>query len=92
PDDLDFDFAIKPAHSLAELAAMGIEFDAGGLPAETPATLVTLEGTDGPEYWIGLTNFYVITRYNRSPLYAMAVTQLAGAIRNQAGIRLAESR
>jgi membrane-bound lytic murein transglycosylase B len=45
-----------------------------------PATLLTLDGADGPEYWLTFQNFYVITRYNRSPMYAMAVTQLADAI------------
>jgi len=45
-----------------------------------PATLLTLDGSDGVEYWIGFQNFYVITRYNRSPLYAMSVYQLAQAI------------
>lgn len=84
PDDLNEDFPIKPRHSLDELAALGIEFDRRGLPGETAATLIELEGADEPEYWIGLNNFYVITRYNRSPLYAMAVTQLAEAIRERA--------
>ncbi|MEE4639154.1 MAG: lytic murein transglycosylase B [Wenzhouxiangella sp.] len=84
PNDLGEDFPIKPRHSLDELAAMGIEFDAVGLPGDTAATLIELEGADAPEYWIGLNNFYVITRYNRSPLYAMAVTQLAEAIRERA--------
>ncbi|MFW5815963.1 MAG: lytic murein transglycosylase B [Wenzhouxiangella sp.] len=83
PDDLDEDFPIRPRHSLDELAALGIEFDPAGLPGDTPATLIELEGADAPEYWIGLNNFYVITRYNRSPLYAMAVNQLAAAIREQ---------
>lgn len=83
PADLDEDFPIRPRHSLDELAALGIEFDAAGLPGDTAATLIELEGADAPEYWIGLNNFYVITRYNRSPLYAMAVTQLAQAIREQ---------
>ena len=41
------------------------------------ATLVTLEGDEGIEHWIGLKNFYVITRYNHSALYAMAVYQLS---------------
>ena len=80
PAEIDIDFPIKPEHTLAGLAAMGIEFDAGDLPMDTAATIVELEQENGPEYWIGLNNFYVITRYNRSPLYAMAVTQLSDAI------------
>lgn len=83
------DFPLKPADTLAGLRARGIEFDDAGLPPETPATLIELEGENGPEYWIGLNNFYVITRYNRSPLYAMAVTQLADEIAARAPAVLA---
>jgi membrane-bound lytic murein transglycosylase B len=45
-----------------------------------PATLLTLDGAQGEEYWITFKNFYVISRYNRSPLYSLAVWQLAQAI------------
>ncbi len=80
PDSLEQDFPIRPRHSLDELAAMGVVFDPPGMPGDTPATLIELEGEHGPVHWIGLNNFYVITRYNRSPLYAMAVTDLAAEI------------
>jgi membrane-bound lytic murein transglycosylase B len=84
PDELDEEFSTRLRHTLGELEALGIVFDAAGLPADTPATLVELELADGKEYWVGLNNFYVITRYNRSPLYAMAVTQLSEAIAERA--------
>lgn len=44
------------------------------------ATLLTLEAETGPERWITFKNFYVISRYNRSALYSMAVWQLSNAI------------
>lgn len=54
---------------------------------ESAAMGVELEGVYGKEYWLGFNNFYVITRYNRSPMYALAVHQLAQEIyqRKQAG-------
>ena len=66
-------------HTLADLASRGYRPRDAGAP-NLPATLLTLQGVNGPEHWIGYPNFYVITRYNRSPMYAMAVHQLAGEI------------
>jgi membrane-bound lytic murein transglycosylase B len=65
----------------AELAAAGIEVATPPSP-ETPVKLLAMEQAEGPEYWVARHNFYVITRYNRSPLYAMAVHQLSQAIQD----------
>ena len=58
------------------LAARGIKTELD-VPAETPALLLDAERQDGPAYRVGFHNFYVITRYNTSPRYAMAVHDLA---------------
>ncbi|WOT05925.1 lytic murein transglycosylase B [Shewanella youngdeokensis] len=47
-----------------------------------PALVIALEQADHSEHWLGLKNFYVITRYNRSPLYAMAVYQFSQELKN----------
>ncbi|WP_034474223.1 lytic murein transglycosylase B [Aestuariibacter salexigens] len=50
--------------------------------SDSKAKLLEFELAEGAEYWVGLPNFYVITRYNHSPLYAMAVYQLSQRIRD----------
>ncbi len=68
----------KPVHTLAQLKTIGIT-DPLGQPGDTPARLIRLEGEQGTEYWLTFHNFYVITRYNHSDMYAMAVYQLSEA-------------
>lgn len=76
---------IKPSLPLGRLKAAGIHSrQAQG--DDSLAALIALEQEQGPEYWLGFNNFYVITRYNRSPLYAMAVYQLSEEIRKAKGL------
>lgn len=72
--------SLKPSLTLEQLAAKGfVPVKPLSMPG-APATPIQLEGEWGTEYWLGLHNFYVITRYNRSQLYAMAVWQLSQEI------------
>jgi membrane-bound lytic murein transglycosylase B len=69
--------------TVASLRAAGYEFDAA-LPDASPAMLVALEQDENStEYWVGLNNFRVITRYNRSVKYALAAVQLSRAIKER---------
>ena len=72
---------LKPALSLQEIENAGISPLMDGLDKNQRVTAMRLQGNRGEEFWIGLHNFYVITRYNHSKLYAMAVFQLAEEIR-----------
>jgi len=67
---------LKLNDTVASLADQGVGFETE-LGAATPTMLIGLEGDADNEYWVGFKNFYVITRYNRSAMYAMAVYQLA---------------
>ena len=75
---------LDPVKNVGELRALGW-VSADVLRDDIPVTAFRFDGAEGQEYWMGLPNFYVITRYNRSPMYAMAVHQLAQAIRAGAG-------
>ncbi len=73
---------LKPVQSLKTLKENGVS----AVPEwaeDQLATLFELEGAKEPEFWLGLHNFYVITRYNHSQLYAMAVYQLSREILEQ---------
>ncbi len=63
--------------TIAGLKAKGVDFDTAKLPESAKALLIPAEQQAGPAYRVGFKNFEVITRYNRSVRYAMAVHDLA---------------
>jgi membrane-bound lytic murein transglycosylase B len=70
---------LKPQETVTSLSHQGVMFSTE-LPGDAVSQLLTLEGEDGAEYWVGFHNFFVITKYNRSVMYALAVHQLGQAI------------
>jgi len=73
---------IKPHTSVRELREKGLVIP-DGVDENALATLFSVETERGGKLYLGFNNFYVITRYNRSINYAMAVWELAGEIRAQ---------
>jgi len=78
--------SLKPYTTLKQLESQGVALKKNpakpGVDGVDEVTLLKLEGKKGDEYWVGLNNFYVITRYNHSVLYAMAVYQLSEELKN----------
>jgi membrane-bound lytic murein transglycosylase B len=56
------------------------KYFATSLCADSKGELLTYEGDSGIEHWVGFHNFFVITRYNRSVMYALAAHQLGQEI------------
>jgi membrane-bound lytic murein transglycosylase B len=82
--DPDPAFQIEPRNlelneTVDSLNAHGVKVELG-VPGDTPALLLSAEQRDGPSYRVGFHNFYVITRYNASARYGMAVYDLAQAV------------
>lgn len=73
---------LELADTIDSLKTKGVNFDAA-LPSEAPALLIAADDTDGVHWRVGYNNFYVITRYNHSALYAMAVYELASALKQR---------
>jgi len=74
----------KPSLDVKSLIDKGIILGSS-LDKDAKVALLEMESDDGNEYWVASPNFYAITRYNHSPLYAMAVFQLSEAIRQRMG-------
>jgi membrane-bound lytic murein transglycosylase B len=68
--------------TVESLKAKGVAFDSS-LPPDAPAILIAADESDGVHWRVGYNNFYVITRYNHSALYAMAVYELAAAVKQR---------
>lgn len=74
---------LRPRLSTQQLRRLAVNLGNGSLPP-LPATIIELKSPNlPPEYWLAYNNFYVITRYNQSSFYAMAVFKLAQAISNE---------
>ena len=79
--------SLKLNYDIAELVKLGVKIPMSNddrLNGDTKAALFRMIGDNGPEYWVGLNDFFVITRYNHSSMYALAVFQLGQAIRQRA--------
>ena len=70
---------LAASETVGSLSAKGVLF-ATSLGNDSAGQLLTLEGDNGEEHWVGFHNFFVITRYNRSVMYALAVHQLGHEI------------
>ena len=78
--DVTANESLEPKFLAGDLRKKGIS---NNLADNTKVSLFEMEGEKGQEYWLGLSDFYVITRYNRSSMYALAVFQLSQAIKQE---------
>jgi membrane-bound lytic murein transglycosylase B len=85
------DMGMEPTIDAGMLAAGGVK-PQEEIQGDARVALLEYDAGDGMQYWVGLNNFYVITRYNRSSLYAMAVYQLSQAIEQARNNRLANAQ
>ena len=92
------DGGLSPRKPLREFLAAGVTITSRDADVVLPAGaasvgIISLDDADGQnEYWLTFENFYVITRYNRSRMYASSVWSLAYALKKANATRQAELR
>jgi membrane-bound lytic murein transglycosylase B len=86
------DSGFKPLYRAADLASFGVK-PAHGLDDDMLCSLIELESPSQPsEYWVGLHNFWVLTRYNRASFYGIAVLELGRAVKQARAQAAAEAK
>ncbi|SVD43974.1 uncharacterized protein METZ01_LOCUS396828, partial [marine metagenome] len=70
---------LTPEETVASLRRQGVVFSTK-LSGDAKSQLITLMGDHGEEVWVAFHNFFVITRYNHSVMYALAVHQVGQKI------------
>lgn len=78
-----FKSELKPRHQYADFLKQGLTSNQTDIKDKQKVSMINLIQKDHHEYWVGLHNFYVISRYNHSDLYSMAVFQLSQEIKRQ---------
>ena len=81
---------LKPDLKWNELQALSVSSQQT-LKQDETVKLLSYQQEEANDLWVGLHNFYVITRYNHSPLYAMAVYQLSEAVAEKNELRIKSS-
>lgn len=81
---------LKPQFTVGQMKQAGLEYQ-GAAKNSDSAGIYHYKQKTGFDYWLGFHNFYVITRYNRSPMYAMAVYQLSQEIKAEYDVQQQKS-
>ena len=73
---------LKATETVASLKYQGVSFTTN-MDGNHPAELLKLEQENASNYWVGMHNFFVITKYNHSIMYGLAVHQLGQEIASE---------
>ena len=81
-DKIEIKNGLKATETVASLKYQGVSFTTN-MSGNHPAELLKLEQENASNYWVGMHNFFVITKYNHSIMYGLAVHQLGQEIASE---------